>query len=66
MEFMKTVKKEEIPTEFYDDINNTCARIFKDQDKIFKEKWQSFHNKMATYQLLGPSCNRMKTKNILI
>ena len=65
-EFMKTVKEEEIPTEFYDDINNTCTRIFKDQDKIFKEKWQSFHNKMATYQLLCPSCNRKKSKKILI
>ena len=61
---MKTVKGEEIPTEFSDDMNNTCSQILKDQDKNFKEKWQSFHYKMATYHLLLPSYNRKKVKNI--
>ena len=60
-DFLKTIDKSEIPIHFEDDVENTCSRIFKETDTIFKEKWQSHHKKMATYQVLCKICNRKKS-----
>ena len=60
-EFLKKIDSSIIPTEFDDDINGTCSRILKEVDKDFKEKWQSFHKEMATYQVLSKACNRKKS-----
>ena len=59
-EFLKTIDSNEIPTQFEDDIENTCSKIFKEIDSDFKEKWASFHQKMAKYQVLCKVCNRKK------
>ena len=60
-EYLKEIDDVDIPTQFEDDINGTCSRIFRQTDSNFKEKWQLFHNSMATYQVLCKQCNRKKS-----
>jgi hypothetical protein len=59
-EFLKTVTPEEIPKAFYNDVTNTCARIFRTEDKLFEDKWKEYHRARATYQVLCSNCNKKK------
>lgn len=40
---------------------SSCARKFLPRDAYFKRKWQDFHAKRATYQLLCKCCNIAKS-----
>ena len=51
------------PKEFYDDIENTCSKIFKKEDHDYKIKWQQFHKSKAIYQVLCLPCNRKKWRH---
>ena len=59
-EFFKIIDKDKIPTQFDDDLGNTCCRVFKQDDADFKEKWKTHHQNMATFQVLCKTCNRKK------
>ena len=55
-----SINKDEIPVEFYDDVENSCKGIFKQCDKDFENKWSQFHKEQATYQVLCKACNEKK------
>lgn len=60
-EFLKKIENKDIPTEFDDNINGTCSRIFKEKDFKFTERWKLFHKDMAIYQVLCKACNSKKS-----
>ena len=59
-EFLKKIDKDKIPTQFEDDLRDTCCRVFKQDDTDFKEKWKTHHQNMATFQVLCKTCNQKK------
>jgi hypothetical protein len=59
-----SINKNKIPVEFYDDVENSCKRIFKQSDKDFENKWSQFHKEQATYQVLCKACNRKKSGKV--
>lgn len=50
------------PTKF--DLARTCESRFMETDTPFKRRWQTFHNKNATYQWLCQSCNSSKGNTV--
>ena len=46
------------------DKNYNYRLVFKDCDKIYKNKWCSYHKEMATLQILCKSCNLRKKKKL--
>jgi hypothetical protein len=52
------------PTSFDKDSGNTCRRMFKPENIDYETKWNEYHEKHATYQVLCKTCNGKKGKKI--
>lgn len=60
-EYLKTVKKEDIPTSF-DSSNITYRSIFKKEDLKFSKGWNVYHKENAKLRYLCRLCNLSRAK----
>lgn len=59
-EIRDTFLKDNVPpTEFADEPKHNWP-IFRAEDKVFEEKWASFHRAQAAYRLICKKCNTKK------
>lgn len=52
--------RNDIPTDFDDDVEYSCRSLFRKTDNKFENDWIKYHREKATFQILCRKCNIMK------